>query len=198
MREAPPGIAIHSKQQSFHAKVSVVGTTLDVQDVAFQFCDQPHLFYDEMGETPFSFAIRSSEAPLGMAIQLEQLSIPNCMCLVHPLSMFMMLLFNFATKQIYSMTRRAKRTLGIAIESKQPCIRSYGVLLYSFSMLQMLICNFTAKQMFTVTRRTCIYHRSAFPIAIRRADMNSSILDFQVVEFRFYDTTCFALFSSLY
>ena len=77
-----------------------------------------------MREAPFGIAIRSSEAPLGMGIQLKQLSIPNCMCLVHPLSMFMMLLFNFATKQIYSMTRRAKRTLGIAIESKQPYIHS--------------------------------------------------------------------------
>ena len=76
MREAPLGIAIRSKQLSFHAKVSAVGTILDVQDVAFQFCDQPHLFYD--GETPFSFAIRSSETPLGMVSRSEQLSIPNC------------------------------------------------------------------------------------------------------------------------
>jgi len=39
MREAPLGIAIHSKQQSLHAKIVVVGSTLDVQDVALQFCD---------------------------------------------------------------------------------------------------------------------------------------------------------------
>ena len=64
-----------------------------------------------MREAPFSIAIRSSEAPLGMAIRLKQLSIRNCMCLAHPFSMFMMLFFNFATKQIYSMTRFAKRRL---------------------------------------------------------------------------------------
>ena len=90
-----------------------------------------------------------------------------------------MLKLNFATKQTFPMTRRAKRTLGIAIESKQLCIRSYNVLLYSFSMLQMLVCNFTTKQVFTVTRCTNIYHRSAFPIPIERADIYYSTLDFQ-------------------
>ena len=129
-------------------------------------------------------------APFGFrAVSFESIS-----KLLRSLSITKMLKFNFATKQFFPMTRRAKRTLGIAIESKQLSIQSYNVLLFSFSMLQMLICNVTTKQMFTVTRRTSIYHRSAFPIAIRRADMNSSILDFQVVEFRFYDTACFALF----
>ena len=50
-------------------------------------------------------------------------SMQKCL-LLDPLSMFKMLFFNFATKQIYSMTRRAKRTLGIAIESKQLYIHS--------------------------------------------------------------------------
>ena len=118
--------------------------------------------------------------------------------LLRSLSITKMLKFNFAAQQVFfPMTRRAKRTLGLAIESKQLSIRSYNVLLFSFSTSQMLICYFTAKQVFTVTRRTSMYHRSAFPIPAGRADINSSILDFQVVELRFYDTTCFALFFQL-
>ena len=54
------------------------------------------------------------------------------------------------------------------------------------------------KQLFTVTRRASIYHRSAFPIAVERADIYSYILDFQVVEIRFCGTTCFAVIFNLY
>ena len=114
------------------------------------------------------------------------------------LSITKMLKFNSATKQFLPITRRAKRTLGIAIKSKQLSTRSYNLLSLSSSMFQMLICNFTTKQVLTVTKRASTYHRSAFPIAIERADITSSILDFQVDEFRFYDTTCFVLSFSLY
>mgnify|MGYP000371445120 CR=1 FL=1 len=49
----------------------------------------------------------------------------------------------------------------------------------------------------TGTGKTLAYLLAALPIAIERADINSSMLDFQVVEFRLCDSTCFALFFQL-
>ena len=77
-----------------------------------------------MREAPFGVAIHSSEAPLGIAIQLKQLYIPNCNVFGALTLDVQDVVFNFATKQIYSMTRCAKRRFGIAIRSKRPSFRA--------------------------------------------------------------------------
>ena len=103
------------------------------------------------------------------------------------LSITKMLKFNSATKHVFTYyeTRKAYSWHSHQIETA------------IHSELQLAVA-FVFDVPDAVTKRASTYHRSAFPIAIERADITSSILDFQVGGFQLYDTTCFVFSFSLY